>query len=191
MIRYFRRYLRPLMVVGLILTLLGLGGMAWAHGGGTPRLVNEPLGPYWLSAWTNPDPPQVGELHVTAALARADTGEPVTDPKITVFARAPHRDVIESVMDHEDATTPYFYNTDFDIPYAGTWTIELVVQDGAWEGRTSFPLEIQPAPINKNLIRLAAFATLVVLFTGWWFWGRHPRKKRVRKRIFMPRPDED
>ena len=180
-------------VLILFLTLL-LGGslVVWAHGGGTPRLVNEPLGPYWLSAWTYPEPPQVGELHVTAALARTDTGEPVTEPVITVIARGVSKnDVIEAVMSHDDAATPYFYNADFDVPYAGDWTIELVVKDGDWEAQAAFPLTVQPAPINKNLIRLAAFATLVVLVTGWWFWGRKPRKRRVRKRIFMPRPDED
>jgi hypothetical protein len=180
----------PLLLAVLI--LLSVSAATGAHGGGTPQLVNEPLGPYWLSAWTYPDPPQVGELHVTAALARSETGEPVTEPVITVYARGVSKnDVIEAVMGHDDAATPYFYNADFDVPYAGEWTIELVVREGDWEARASFPLEVQPAPINKNLIRLAAFVTLVFLFIGWWFWGRKPRKKRVRKRIFMPRPDED
>ncbi|HHB90929.1 MAG TPA: hypothetical protein ENK60_06435 [Anaerolineae bacterium] len=172
--------------------LLGSRLVVWAHGGGTPRLVNEPLGPYWLSAWTYPDPPKVGELHVTAALARSDTGEPVVEPTITVYARGSSRhDVLEAVMSHDDAATPYFYNVDFDVPYAGEWTIELVVREGSWEEMASFPLVVEPAPINTNLIRLAAFVTLAFLFIGWWFWGRKPRRKRVRKRIFMPRPDED
>ncbi|HID33314.1 MAG TPA: hypothetical protein EYP25_01850 [Anaerolineae bacterium] len=175
-----------------LMALFSLAALARAHGGGTPQLVNEPLGPYWLSAWTYPDPPQVGELQVTAALAKSDTGEPVTEPVITVYVRgASKSDVFEKVMTRDDAATPYFYNADVDVPYAGTWMVELVVREGDWEGRASFPLTIQPAPINENLIRLAAFLTLAFLFTGWWFWGRKPRKKRVRKRIFMPRPDED
>jgi len=183
---------RLLILILALAMFFSLAALARAHGGGAPQLVNEPLGPYWLSAWTYPDPPQVGELHVTAALARSDTGEPVTEPVITVYARGVSKnDVIEAVMGHDDAATPYFYNADFDVPYAGEWTIELVVQDGDWEGRASFPLAIQPAPINKNLIRLAAFLTLVFLAMGWWFWGRKPRKKKVRKRIFMARPDED
>ena len=162
-----------------------------AHGGGTPRLVNEPLDPYWLSVWTYPEPPQVGELHVTAALARSDTGEPVTEPAITLHARGVSRhDDITATMSHNDAATPYFYEADFEVPYAGSWTIELVVKEGDWEERASFPLTVQPAPIDKNLIRLAAFVTFVFLGIGWWFWGRKPRKKRTRKRIFMPRPDD-
>lgn len=176
-----------LLVVALTIAVIT---PAWAHGGGAPRLINEAVGPYILSAWTNPDPPQVGRLHVTAALADAASGEPVTTPEITVYARAPHHDVIEATMSHEDAVTPYFYDADFEIPYTGDWTIELQIREGDWEGKASFPLYIEPAPINKNIIRLAAFATLVVLGLGWWFWGRHPRKKRTRKRIFMPRPPE-
>ncbi len=175
-----------------LLAFFALAALARAHGGGTPQLVNEPLGPYWLSVWTQPDPPQVGELHVTAALARTDTGEPVTAPVIIVYARGVNKnDVIEAGMSHDDAATPYFYNTDFEVPYAGDWTIELVVKEGDWEGRASFPLTVAPAPIDKNLIRLAAFVTLAFLGIGWWFWGRKPRQKKTRKRIFMSRPDED
>ncbi len=179
------------ILFSLLLLLLG-SAVVSAHGGGEPRLINEPLGDYWLSTWTNPAPPRVGKVHVTAALARTDTGEPVTEPQITVYARGASRhDVIEAVMNHEDAAIPYFYDADFEAPYAGEWTIELVVKEGDWEGRASFPLKIEPAPINENMIRLAAFLTLLVLATGWWFWGRKPRKRRARKRIFMPWPDED
>jgi len=169
-----------------------LASLAQAHGGGTPQLVNEPLGPYWLSAWTQPDPPQAGQLHVTAALARSDTGEPVTEPEISLHAQdSSLHDAITKRMAHEDAATPYFYEADFDVPHAGTWAIELTVRDGDWEERASFTLEIQPASINENLIRLAAFVTLVFLGIGWWFWGRKPLKKRTRERIFMSRTDGD
>ena len=140
-----------------LLAFFALAALARAHGGGTPQLVNEPLGPYWLSVWTQPDPPQVGELHVTAALARTDTGEPVTAPVIIVYARGVNKnDVIEAGMSHDDAATPYFYNTDFEVPYAGDWTIELVVKEGDWEGRASFPLTVAPAPIDKDQAALIA-----------------------------------
>ena len=170
----------------LLLLLLWVAP-ARAQEPGVPRIQDEALGPYQLTVWTSPEPPQVGRLHVTARLL-AETGEPTTAPALTLHARAPHRDVIEATMhpDGQDA----LYQADLDIPYTAIWTIELDMDDGERTETTSFSLDIQPAPIDKNLIRLGAFATLVVLFIGWWFWGRHPRKKRVRKRIFMPRPDE-
>ncbi len=183
--------LQILLITLLLLALNGAGAIARADGDGTPRLVDKSLGPYQLSVWTEPEPPQVGTLRITAALVQANTGETVSAPAIQVFARAPHTDVLEATMGHGDASQPDLYDAVFEIPYAAQWTIELAVDDGEWQGSVSFPLDIEPAPINNNLIRLAAFLTLVVLGIGWWFWGRHPRKKRTRKRIFMPRPDED
>ncbi len=174
----------------LLLALALISGRVWAQEGPTPQLADEPLGPWLLSVWIEPEPPRVGRLYVTAALARADSGVPATGPAITIYARAPHRDVIESTL-LPDSTTPRLYEAALDIPYAAVWTIELSVRDGAREVKTSFLLDVRPAPVNQNLVRLGAFATLVVLGVGWWFWGRHPRKKWVRKRIFMPRPDEN
>ena len=177
--------------IGVLLLVFALiSGRVWAQEGPKPQLTDEPLGPYLLSVWTEPEPPRVGRLHVTAALALADSGEPTTKPAITIYARAPHRDVIEATL-LPDSAAPQLYEATLDIPYTAVWTIEVAVKDGAWEEKTSFSLDIQPAPVNQNLVRLGAFAALVVLVVGWWFWGRHPRKKRVRKRIFMPRPDED
>ena len=175
----------------LLLAFALMSGSVWAQEEPRLQLEDEPLGAYRLSVWTAPEPPRVGALHVTAALNQADSGDPATSPVITIYARAPYKDVIEAKMTPGQDATPALYAATLDIPYTANWTIEVAVKDGDWEGRASFPLEIQPAPINKNLIRLGAFATLVVLISGWWFWGRHPRKKRVRKRIFMPRPDED
>jgi len=158
---------------------------------GPPRLENEPLGPYRLSVWTRPNPARVGELHVSATLTRSDSDAMATAPIVKVYARGVSKhDVIETTMRRDEDAVPRYHAT-LNVPYAGAWVIELVVMEGDWEGRASFPLEVQPAPIDKNLIRLAAFLTLVFLLTGWWFWGRKPRKKRVRKRIFMPRPDEE
>ncbi len=154
---------------------------------GAPHLDNAPLGPYRISVWTEPQPARVGALHVRATLTSTERDEGVTAPEITAYARALHTDVFEQKMT-PDAS---FYTADFDIPYAGPWTIELRVRDGDGADSVSFPLEVQPAPIDKNMIRLAAFLTLAFLGVGWWFWGRKPRKKRVRKRIFMPRPDEE
>lgn len=169
-----------------LLVAMGFGFVARAQED-TPPVADKALGPYRISVWISPAPAQVGKLHIRVALTQAQTEDPTTTPVITAYARALHTDVFEHKMT-PDAT---FYTTDFDIPYAGPWTIELRVQDGAWEDSLSIPLEIQPAPIDKNLIRLAAFLTLVFLGIGWWFWGRKPRKKRARKRIFMPWPDED
>ena len=181
---------RLLFLTIALLTIVSLlaAVTARAQDDGQLRIDERQIGEYRLSVWSDPDPVTVGKLHISARLSADDATEQTPHPEITAFARAPHKDVLDSAMIRGDDG---LYATDFDIPYAGAWTIELVVKDGNIEETVSFPVDIQPAPINENLIRLGAFLTLVVLGTGWWFWGRHPRKKRVRKRIFMPRPDED
>ncbi len=79
--------LQSLILIGLFLGLLLLTPtFVLAHGGGTPQLTNAAVGPYLLSAWTNPDPAIVGELHITVALALAESGEAVTDPTVRVAA---------------------------------------------------------------------------------------------------------
>ena len=150
------------------------------------QVEDAPLGPYQISVWISPHPAQVGKLHIRALLTPVAAEEFATAPTITAHAQALHTDVFSREMTLQSST----YTTDFDIPYAGPWNLKLVVKNGDWEDAITIPLEIQPAPIDKNMIRLAAFATLMVLLIGWWFWGRKPRKKRVRKRIFMPRPDD-
>jgi len=157
-----------------------------AQDDGDKKLDDETVGPYQLSVWVSPEPPIVGSLRIAAQLRASETDALTTAPTITITASAPHTDVLEWDMMRMAES----YAADIDLPYAATWQIEIHVEDGTHKATASFPLHVQPAPIDNNLVRLAAFATLVVLATGWWFWGRHPRKKRVRKRIFMPRPDE-
>jgi len=169
----------------LLLALLLLVAPAWAQDRGAQQLKDAPIGPYLISVRTTPDPLLVGRVHVIATLI-SPTGEPLTKPQITIVAHALHRDSFQAVMTPEEES----YAADFDIPYSGPWRFELNVMGDKGAGSVSFTVAIQPQPINKNLIRLGAFATLMVLIIGWWFWGRHPRKKRARKRIFMPRPDE-
>ena len=187
-IMHSKRLSRTLTIGFLTIVSLLMAFTVRAQDDGTLRIEDEQVGDYRLSVWSSPEPAIVGKLHITARLAPDGADDQAPEPEIMALAHAPHKDVLESAMIRDVSG---LYVTDFDIPYAGEWTIELVVTDGGSEERASFPVDIQPAPINKNLIRLGAFLMLVVLGTGWWFWGRHPRKKRVRKRIFMPRPDED
>jgi len=175
------------VIITLFLALLLMPGSSHAQDEGKPLLQNEAVGRYLLSVWVSPEPATVGRLHFTARLQDGESGRISTAPAVTLTARAPHTDVFTQTMTLQGDS----YAAELELPYAAIWEIEISIDDGAEQVRTSFPLDVQPAPINNNLIRLAAFATLVVLATGWWFWGRHPRKKRVRKRIFMPRPPED
>jgi hypothetical protein len=176
----------PTFILLLLAVLWLLTQPTLAQDDGPERLHQAAVGAYTISVWTGPEPPVHGPIHIVAQLTRAESGESVTTPEVTLIARAPHHDVLQVVMTPQNGR----YAADITIPYAETWIFELVVKDDLNKAQVAFPLDIQTRPIDENMIRLGAFATLVVLVSGWWFWGRHPRKKKVRKRIFMPRPDE-
>jgi hypothetical protein len=163
-------YLSPLTLVALFLGLLLLPTpLSLAHGGGTPQLTNEPVGPYLLSAWTNPDPAVVGEMHITVALALAETGDAVTDPTVRVMAspQDSQGDAISVVASHEGALTPIFYEADLDFSHAGPWRIQIKVAGNEGSGGAGFQLEVREKGLNWLLVGIIGSVAVVVVWMGW------------------------
>ncbi len=149
----------------LILGLLSIPNLlVSAHGGGEPQLTNELVGPYLLSAWTNPDPPQVGELHITLALALATTGDALTEPEIRVIATHANGDAISALASHEGALTPFFYEADIAFPKAGLWQIQVTVQGTEGAGNAGFSLDVQEQATNWLLIGVIGVVAIAVLW---------------------------
>ena len=72
--------MKRLLIIALLAALLSLSSHpARAPGIGTPRLLNEPAGPYLLSIWTDPDPLRADETHVVVAVTDPTTREPILD----------------------------------------------------------------------------------------------------------------
>lgn len=145
---------------------LALAGAALAHGGGQPQLILAPVGPYQLTAWTNPEPPVVGVLHLTLALAMAESGAAVTTAEIEVVAAAMTGAAppLRGKASTEGAATPYFYEIDLELPAPGPWQITVAV---AGAGRVSFPLEVQPRPRSLLLPIAATILLLLLAGLGW------------------------
>ncbi len=163
-----------LLGLGLALSGLSLVGPAQAHGGGTPQLVNAPFGPHLLSVWTNPDPPRVGVVHVTVALAERvegaagiEAGAPVLDRPVTIALIPPEGGTpLTTRATHEAAENKLLYETDVRLEQAGLWEVRL--QTDAW-GPQSFILAVQPAAAFPwPVIAAAALAAAGVI----WFRSR-------------------
>ncbi len=144
-----------------------------AHGGGTPQLTNTEVGPYWISVWTQPDPPQVGELHLTAALAEPgvlsaslkEAGPPILNALIEVQLRSLDRpgEIISAIASHESAVNKLFYEADLDVPHSGRWEATLLVSgpDGG-SGTVSFELEVvEGSTINMSWLLIGALVVFL------------------------------
>ncbi len=146
---------------------------AMAHGGGTPQLVAAPSGPYQVYAWTNPNPPRAGLVHVTVALVEPATQRPVLDAAVQIVA-TPNDDgqPVAVPATHENATIKTYYEADLDLPAAGAWQFTVAHNDAAGSGSANFALDVQPAAANWR--PLAIGSVLAVIAAGAWFVMRKP-----------------
>lgn len=157
---------------------------AAAHGGGTPRLVNVPVGPFILSAWTQPEPPRVGQLHVTVALSEPDAtvstrpGDPALNQSVRLDVINPRNGAVElSVpVTHGSAANKLFYEADFPIDRGGDWTIVLTVNE---LDNVAFTLEVAAAGPSRLLI-LGGAALVLLLAGGLW---RQRAARRAAQRV--------
>lgn len=161
--------------LGVLLLLLAAAwpSPALSHGGGTPQLAAAPSGPYQVYAWTNPDPPRAGVVHVTVALVEPATQQPVLNAAVQIVA-TPDEGSQPVVMPatHENAIIKTYYEADLELPAAGQWQFTVAHSDAAGSGSASFDLDVQPAAFNWRPIAIGA--VLAVIAAGAWFVLKKP-----------------
>jgi hypothetical protein len=168
------RFWVVLFVTGLLLVS---GLPVSAHGGGTPQVVNEAVGNYVVSVWTQPDPLVTGTVHVTVSLSerivndsgRIEPGQPVLNQEIVLITTAPGEDdPTDSIpVTHANAANKLLYEADFDLEQTGTWQIVMFV-NGVDE--LPFTLDVRsPSPINWTV---AGGIMLIVVVIGWFVLQR-------------------
>ena len=145
-----------------------------AHGIGTPVEINVPSGPYLLSIWTDPDPLRVDETHVTVAVMKPETQEPIvagvdvfvqlqssTDPVVTRTA----------VASPDNSANRLLYAAIFtNLPEPGLWqgVVSVVGSDGSGED-IPFSVEVLP-PQPINWLQYGIIGLLILMF-GWFIWS--------------------
>lgn len=185
------------------LTLLGRGllaalfifvvaAVAEAHGIGTPQVLNQPAGPYLLSAWTDPDPLRVDETHVVVGVTDAATNEPIVagvevavtltstdDPAVTITQIAP-----------ADNVNRLLYAAEFNGRLsAGRWQVTLRVsgERGVGEG-VAFPVEVQPARgFNWLWLGVGGLAAVVLVWVMISLRGDKPARPEGPRSGMSPR----
>ena len=172
-----KKRIRKLSTV-LLIMVLGLPvGIAWAHGGGVPRMTNVDAGPYWVSAWTQPDPLREGQAHITVAVSepmkstdgRREAGSPVLNALVQVQFRPLDREgeTLLVLATHEAAANKLFYEADLELPETGRWQVIVQVEGPQGSGSASFEAQVSP-PTGVSVtwlvgLGLAGLVTMAVV----------------------------
>lgn len=146
----------------MMLLLLTARQVVEAHGGGQPRLVNEPLEDYTISVWINPSPVTVGQVHLTIGLGF--DGSVVLNRDIRVIVTPiVGGQVIEGHATHENATNRFFYESDTEITQMGMHQFEVQVE--GIETTISFVEEVQSEPrtLNQRTVIVVIGAVLFIV----------------------------
>lgn len=112
--------------------------------GGSLRLDRAPLGPYVVSAWTEPAPPRVGSLDISVAVMQPGTGTPVLDGEIRVRAQAVHSPSLPSlvVLGLGKGGNALLHHGEVALPRPGLWRLTVILQGPGGSGETGFVLDV-------------------------------------------------
>ena len=158
----------------------------YAHGGGTPRLTNVPVGPYFLYAWSEPEPWRVGEVHLSLAVTKPNPDSssnqveiPVTDVEITVTYTPMVNNAVDTAVApivvqavRQEFLSDFYYEADPTLTREGDWQISIDVVGPEGSGSTQFMMETLPArTLNWTLIGSAG-GVLVVALALLAIWSR-------------------
>lgn len=169
-----------------LLFLLALSARTYAHGGGTPRLVNAEAGPYRVFAWTSPEPLRTGTIHISIAITLpVEDGEDVEKLEGNQLAQAVTDAVVQILLEPAPAQTDrqsassddklhleaklgatnrIYYETDAELPHAGVWLTKIYVEGDVGRGETSFVSDVQPPLfINWSIVGGAGGVIIALL----------------------------
>lgn len=177
---YWARHAVVVWSIAILTTILGVvpTQRLYAHGGGTPRLTNVPVGPYNLYAWSDPEPWRVGEVHLSLAVTRINPDSsssqveiPVTDVEITVTYTPMNDNAVDTAHEpivvkavRQAFLSDFYYEADPNLTRTGDWLITVDVAGPEGSGSTDFPMETLPErALNWTLVGAGAGVLLVGL----------------------------
>ncbi|MGH2537844.1 MAG: hypothetical protein ACRDHL_10650 [Candidatus Promineifilaceae bacterium] len=153
---------------------------AGAHSPGKLQLSAAAAGPYRLSVWTAPDPATADEVHVTAAVSRAEDAMPVLGAEVEVRLRPAdgQSQTYAAAAGAEDEANKFLYEAAFEDIEPGSYDVTLTVAgpDGGL-GQAGFGLEVIAA--GGIEARWLAAAGMALLALALWR-ARRPEKDAPR-----------
>ena len=177
------------LLLGLLFTLPP--SPLLAHGGGTPQLTAAPAGPYWLFAWTTPEPWRVGDVHTTVAVTQQDAegrDTPISGAQVTVIY-APTDGASQPLRvtaAEGSGAQAGFYEADATLPAAGVWQVTILVSGPAGSGETGFAYSVLPAESGVNWLLVALGAGALILVAGISLAARRSNRRRAESGSQQP-----
>ncbi|RMF86786.1 MAG: hypothetical protein D6736_14280 [Nitrospinota bacterium] len=156
--------------------LILLGGMGVSRveaNGGTPRLEAVAAGPYLLSAWTQPDPPRVGRLHVSVAVMDPSTKGVILDADVRLMVHPVGEEgrLTSIQATHGAGTNALLYHANVELSREGPWLITVQVEGEDGQGVASFSLAVEP-PAALGWKKLGGGGAGILLLLLWMTWYR-------------------
>ncbi|HWC05340.1 MAG TPA: copper resistance protein CopC [Methylomirabilota bacterium] len=120
--------------------------LAMAGHGGVVQLNRAAAGPYALSVWTQPAPPEPGPWRVDVAVMR-EGGVPVRDATVRVRAEPLHgaAAAVETDASRDRDPLGVRYRANLKLASAGPWRISVSVTGPAGAGVLTFPVDVEPS----------------------------------------------
>ncbi|MBY0526625.1 MAG: hypothetical protein K2R98_24730 [Gemmataceae bacterium] len=131
--------------------------------GGTVRL-SERRGDLQITVFTSPTPWRAGPVDVSVLVQDAATGDPVPDAavEIRLSPRDSHSAAIRGLATKDVATNKLFVAAQFDLPHAGSWQLDIYIEQNG--ERQALGCELEAAEASP------AWLSLI----GWIFWPLLP-----------------
>jgi hypothetical protein len=182
------------LLIGILTSLTG--APIYAHGGGTPRLTNVPVGPYHLYAWSDPDPWRVGQVHLSLAVTIPNPDKsssqvelPVTDVDITVTYTPMINNVVDTTATpivvkavNQEFLNNFYYDADPMLNREGEWQINIEVNGTEGSGSTQLTMETLPArTLDWTLVVIAGvILVLTIVLIALWSRSQQPTEPTHR-----------
>ena len=130
----------------LLLSSFILDPSSFARADGGAVRLREQAGAYHVTVFTAPTPLRAGPVDVSVLVLDAATGEYVPEARVTVRPTARGTGaVLEYPATTEAATNGLFRAAVFDLPDAGWWDVEVIVEGPHGQARLRFGLEVDEA----------------------------------------------
>lgn len=180
------------LLPALSILVLPLTALPLLGNGGTPRVVDHPVGTYRVSVYTAPTPARPDSLDVSVLVVGEDGSTPIGGLHVLVRARrvgspegspagggggaepdgaplGPAEPVaLTRSATREAADDPRYYAAKFSPGRTGVWRIEVEVDGPGGSGTVAFDVRLrEPGPLQSPWVVLA-LSLLPLLALTWW-----------------------